>query len=342
LQAGKDHLATVNSDRVAARAGSRFSDIRDVIQVRLDRGELVEVLQTTTIPGDSESPTWCKIAPPSGEFRWVFGKYVDPEYPQAGIRKASGEANPLLPQTSASSESEGGTPAPTAIASAATSPPAPANANPSSDYRPRLAQADPGSSQPPAMRSLSPEEFQKELDRLNLDLSTMLVEEPTVWQCDSLAWRGEDLLAQAETALERGRARLLVNRIRQAQEIKTRHDAIVTARVDTQRQTRLLADLSQARVTPVLDQARQAAAKRFDGMGRLTRVVPSKLGAPQYALVDDKGAVQCYVTPAPGVNLQYYVGRRVGINGARTLMAEQKAQHVTAKYVANLDRRSVR
>ena len=44
LQLGKDHLATVTEDHVAARVGSRFSDIRDVIQVRLHRGELVEVL----------------------------------------------------------------------------------------------------------------------------------------------------------------------------------------------------------------------------------------------------------------------------------------------------------
>ena len=32
-------LAKVAEDRVASRVGSRFSDVRDVIQVRLHRGE---------------------------------------------------------------------------------------------------------------------------------------------------------------------------------------------------------------------------------------------------------------------------------------------------------------
>src|SRR5574340_1094914 len=36
LKPGSDNLAVVDDDRIAARVGSRFSDIRDVIQVRLD------------------------------------------------------------------------------------------------------------------------------------------------------------------------------------------------------------------------------------------------------------------------------------------------------------------
>ncbi len=340
LQFGKDHLATVNGDRVAARVGSRFSDIRDVIQVPLDRGELVEVLETKTISGDKDS-AWCKIAPPSGEFRWVFGKYVDRESPQAGIRKASSEGNPLLPPSSPPQplhhSADAMPPAPAGPDAAPHHPPH-ADKEPTA-YMPRLARADADSHEPPPMRALSPEEFQTELDRLNLDLSTMLVEEPTVWTCDALAWRAEDLMARAETAIERGRARLLVNRIQQAQEIKSRFDAILTAQADIQRQDHLLADLSRLRSSTAPAEARPAANPKFDGTGRLTRVVPSKLGAPQYALVDDKGKVRCYVTPAPGMNLQYYVGRRVGINGVRGFMPEQKAQHVTAKYVTNLDRR---
>jgi uncharacterized protein YraI len=362
LDIGRDGLATINADRVAARVGSRFSDIRDVIQIRLERGELVEILETKTIPGDPESTTWCKIAPPSGEFRWVFGKYVDPVYAQAGIRRASREANPMVPPP----DDRG--PAPMAYATPAPRVagmhPLPPPDETSPGLAPRLAEAKPGGPEPPPMRRLSPEEFQAELDRLNLEFSTMLVEEPTVWECQSLLLRGEELLAQAETAVERGRTRLLVNRIRQAHDIEERQKAITTAQLDAERQDRLLADLSHLREPvdppggptgaplkpqsgrpspkPAGKRPAMAADRRFDGMGRLTRVVPPKLGAPQYALVDDKGAVRCYVTPAPGVNLQYYVGRRVGINGTRGFMPEQKAQHVTAKHITNLDQRIVR
>src|SRR5690606_12650897 len=41
LDLAEDNLAVVNSDRVVARVGSEFSDVRDVIQVRLARDEKV-------------------------------------------------------------------------------------------------------------------------------------------------------------------------------------------------------------------------------------------------------------------------------------------------------------
>ena len=59
-----------------ARVGSALAEVRDVIQVRLDEGEQVELLE----PPSGNSP-WRKIAPPSGEFRWVFSKFVDRELP---------------------------------------------------------------------------------------------------------------------------------------------------------------------------------------------------------------------------------------------------------------------
>ena len=45
LRFGRDNIATVTEEHVAARVGSRLSDARDVIQVWLRRGETVEVLE---------------------------------------------------------------------------------------------------------------------------------------------------------------------------------------------------------------------------------------------------------------------------------------------------------
>ena len=59
------------------RLAANFSDVRDVIQVRLDRGEEVEILDVKSILGSGQTEQWCKIAPPAGEFRWVFGRFVD-------------------------------------------------------------------------------------------------------------------------------------------------------------------------------------------------------------------------------------------------------------------------
>ena len=164
----------------------------------------------------------------------------------------------------------------------------------------------------------------------------MLAEEPTVWNCAELSRRAESLLAQAETAVERGRARVLVNRIAQADDIKRRSEEVNALRSDTDRRNRQLADVSRLRT-----EARgvQRTSERFDGTGRLTRVVPSKVGAPRYALLDEKGNVRYYVSPAPGVNMQYYLGREVGVSGPRGYIAEGNAKHITAKHVAALDTR---
>ena len=184
------------------------------------------------------------------------------------------------------------------------------------------------------MRRLSPQEFQAELEEIDVELSVMLAEEPTVWKLDELVLRTQSLIAEAETAVERGRVRLLAHKIAQSEDIKRRYDAVGTARAVAERQNRQLADLAETR-----DRARPqlASTGRFDGDGRLVRVVPAKLGAPRYALVDRKGDLRCYVTPAPGVNLNYYVGRQIGVNGMRGYLADSRAQHVTAKHVRLLD-----
>jgi hypothetical protein len=82
-------LAVVSDDRVASRVGSRLSDVRDIIQVRLHKGETVEVFGGKGEHTGGESAAWYKIAPPSGEFRWVSGRFVDPDYKIDGVRRTS-------------------------------------------------------------------------------------------------------------------------------------------------------------------------------------------------------------------------------------------------------------
>lgn len=379
LQVGEDGLATVTGDRVAARVGSDFSDIRDVIQVRLHQGEIVEVLGTKELGGDAESGTWYKIAPPSGSFRWVFGKFVDADFHRSGVRKTPSDYSPLVEAARPATENvartsplsgEPSASAPAATASPGADPsgadvqiaefpsdsarptprsPGPAPAGPS---HPATTGSGPIASEAPVrytnkfvdpasdpegtatMRRLSPEEFQAELEEIDVELSVMLAEEPTVWKLDELVLRSQSLMAEAETAVERGRVRLLANKIAQSDDIKRRYDAVGTARTVAERQNRQLSDLAETR-----DRARPQLASpgRFDGDGRLVRVVPPKMGAPRYALVDPKGDLRCYVTPAPGLNLNYYVGRQIGINGMRGYLADGQAQHVTAKHVSLLE-----
>jgi len=381
LDVGEDGLATVTADRVAARVGSQFSDIRDVIQVRLHRGELVEVLGKKEFGSQPGSGTWYKIAPPSGEFRWVFGRFVDPDYHRSGVREAPLGQSPLvrpgqsavrqIATTTHGSPPEEKTPERPEQDNQPSVEPSPAMAETAPSWSPpsdqaqdspdelntdaatsRSAEASQGGGVRPlpytnkfvdpahdpageaTLRRISPEEFQAELDEIDVELSIMLAEEPTVWQFDELEVRTQALLTEAETALERGRVRLLANKIAQSEDIKRRYDAVNGTHSDTERHNRQLADLGRTRENAA---SQPDSDSRFDGVGRLARVVPPKLGAPRYALVNEKGELRCYVTPAPGLNMSYYVGRQIGVNGIRGYIADKRAQHVTAKHVTPLD-----
>ena len=84
---------------------------------------------------------------------------------------------------------------------------------------------------------------------------------------------------------------------------------------------------------------RNSTDPRFDGVGRLARVVSRRPGVsvPSYALTDPSGAIRYYITPAPGVNLQRYVGREIGVSGSTGYLPELKGRTVTAQRVMPLD-----
>jgi hypothetical protein len=298
-------LAVVTEDGVSARVGSRFSDIRDVIQVRLQKGEEVEILESPP-QGSRGREGWYKIAPPSGEFRWVSAKHLDADYPIDGVRKTS----------------EGSKHA--------------HRHNPSADDDSMAVR----SSRP---RSLPAEGYEAELTRIELELSAMVTENPTTWSFDEIRERTNRLLDEAQTAVERGRARLLANKIARFDDIKQRQDAVLAMRDSVDRESRLLAHLKPRDVDGEVQHNADADIDgRFDGVGQLTQVVSPKLGAPRYALTDKTGDVRCYVTPAPGVNMQNYIGQRVGVTGTRGYVPDEHASHIMARHITPLDGRMLR
>lgn len=420
VEVGDDGLGTIKGDQVAARVGSDFSDIRDVIQVRLHEGEVVEILGEKQFTGSSEAGRWYRIAPPSGEFRWVFGRMVDPDYMTSGVREAPGNTSPLLipPQSKAPveevakadleepgrlsdlnvrpssadetdvaviepavldlSEERIGRSKPVtrsqsrgaawvAADGGVTEPAAPKPIRPervaaheevvkaAPDSAPKTAKQSLGYVSPRIPELNEPEElespeprsvdrpllpFNEALERLDLDLARMLVEEPTVWSFAELEIQAQSLLERAQTALERGKVRLLMKKIAQSNDVKQRYAKFVDSEVQLDRREERLNDLrdgSAAGDDATVSTGQEHVTKRYDGYGRLGRVVTSESDAPKFALVDESDKVTCYVTPAPGVNLDHYVGSRVGVVGTLGYIPKRQARHVTAKHVTPLE-----
>jgi hypothetical protein len=295
LKPAEGNLAIVTNESVVARVGSKISDSRDTIQVLLHKGEVVEVLDALPGGGFGEN-VWFKIAPPSGEFRWISAKYLsdDPPGNSSASLVSATETAGELPNTSSSSA-----------------------------------------------RSLSAEEYQAELDRIELGLSVMVIDPPTLWSFDSLRERANLLLNQAKTASERGRARQIADQIARFENIMQRQEAVLAMSHQTD------PDLRWDGPRPNTNEREKPSAKfqtdsRFDAVGRLTQVVSPKVGAPRYALTGESGEVRCYVTPAPGVKLQDFVGLPVGVTGNRGYMIEQRASHIMARHVTPLEATVVR
>lgn len=375
-----DNLAGVTGDNVAARVGSELTDRRDIIQVRLERGELVEILDTVEVGTGSLAQTWHRISPPSGEFRWVYGKYVDPDFPHEGVRKAPLAGHPLVdPGTTAppvaSTDPPAGpeqpglqttvqtaTPVETLgepgrlepeVAHAAEAPPGTAQptSSPSTAWRPsdraeadsavRTASSSESATQGTANSAPAAtrwhDDLETELNHIDMQLSLMLVKDPRVWDLTELGPRAEAAVARAQTAVERGRAKLLLAKVSRSREVQQRYERVLAMRQETQQRDRQLAQAVEARMAGL---PQDDGGDRYDGVGRLTRVLAHEAGSPRYVLVDQQGKPRFYVTPAPGVNLLPYLGKRIGVSGNRGFILDQQAHHVMAKHVDVLESRT--
>jgi uncharacterized protein YgiM (DUF1202 family) len=349
LRIGTDGVALVTVDKASCRVGSNVGELRDVTQVKLDRGEEVEVLDAVRLGDGDAVEFWCKIAPPSGEFRWVHEDEIAREPPTPAEDRGEGG-----PQTARWGSWVRSRRTDADERNAATE-------SPADGYRPKFsargssgeialaggvrdASAKTGDS---STRGNTDSEagsesltgLAKELDAINLDLTKVVIDEPARWQLDEVRRRADGAFAQATTALERGKARLLLSRIESFEDIRRRSLGLPSSTSAPPASTPAVTNLQSASaitlgVGPLTASTLPTDAGRFDGVGKLTRVVSQRPNAPQYALVNPQNDVVAFVSPAPGVNLQTFEGQYVGVTGQRGYMPELKKSHLTALRVA--------
>lgn len=348
LRPTQNGLAVVIEPKVPARIGSKFSNVREVIQVRLEEGETVAIRKEYSAGGQ----TWYQIEPPAGEFRWVSRKYLEQERPLDGISRPRRTPKSSEFDDQTSEKDEGPIPDPQEPQGRPRNVPKssqplndPPRKSPTWDHeRPRIIDADNASNddhlatQATSTRSAN-SELDARLSDLDQDIGAMAVEEPTVWEFEDLNERADKLLEDASTAIERGRVRQVQKKIARLENVRNRYLSVNSLQAETDRLNNAL-DAEPIRVTSRRARPRAMASpqsSRFDGRGILRPVASRRPGSPHYALVDGSGLVHTFITPTPGLNLQPFVGQQIGVTGNRGFMPELRKTHVMVKQITPID-----
>jgi hypothetical protein len=374
-------VAEITGEGAASWVGTRDGQVRGLkYQIELKKGELIEVLgaRKMSLTQDEAEEICYKIAPPPGEFRWIQSKYVtrrgadelaeEPSRPAElpAAKPAGGEIKLVAHETAASSEpseaglhsvlkSDGfvprkkGASRPDVPAAAPTSAPSP-------EATPAAAPSD--------VSKTEESVFDVKLHELDAELSLTVARDPSTWNLAPLRGKAAALMDSGQTALDRGRARVLVEKIDEFADFARRRPigAASTAAISAAVSTSSAGPPSATKTEPtpakkepksktLIDPTARAIGSgvkgsafapdvdpRYDGMGWLMQVHSENGSTPSYALMDNQGKVLQYVTPAPGLNLHRYLRTQVGIYGQKGYNTRLLMPQLTAQKVVSLER----
>lgn len=327
LRPVEDNLAEIVQPDTTAYVGSKFNDVHDVRQVKLDVGELVEIVgeKRFVSPENGKAETWYKIAPPRGEFRWVFGRFivpqgiagtsaekVEPEARPQGPNRWSKPADPasVAQRDTQQTQEEAirpiamniGTGIATGIDTGIDTEQVviPTSAYEEGAQPARLDTAD-ATAQSPANEGLVYSTTRRgstrmsQLDKINGDISLIVSEPPATWDFQGVRMRAQAAVDNAASALERGRAKQLLREIDRYEQLKVSYSEIDELRAQTDSQNRLVAVSTAAQAAPAVFQAAPAV---FQAAPAPVQVAPA--AAPTAALRPaPMYPVRQYGTPQP-------------------------------------------
>ncbi|WP_425400476.1 hypothetical protein [Aeoliella sp.] len=310
----KDGVAEVRRDSTPSRIGSVINDSYSSVHVRLERGELVQVLDKAA----SRDTQWATIAPPAGEFRWVRKVDVTQTAPRRVATLPGDDSGNDWRGIEVQTADDPNNDQETIRVVAHDEPEAP-----TTDAAP-LPQP-----QPTETPLAADAPFTKKLDRLEIQLSRRVAGPVNLWRFDDLEREAATLLSQATSASEQQAVTSLAGRMSRFSAIGERYRNAAPS-TNTSGVTQSIAT-ADAPITP------DPALGQFDAVGVLRPVVSKNGNAPPYALVDDSGQVVTFITPSPSLNLQQLLGQRVGVSGTRGFLPEYRSRNIQTARVAPVD-----
>ena len=334
---GSSSIGTVLADGLASRIGSDYSDESDTVQVTLKRGEAVFILDRRETPENLASPVWLKIAPPSGEFRWIHRLALSSR--ELLSNREQGTVSPVVSPTV---QQVRHTEVPTL--------PKIASAHPLGAER-----GDTGMRQSTTASMTTFDPFQRAFQELQREAHIAMTRPTDDEVFAILIQRAYELhrIAPTDHALEKTYHLLeSLQRTRAIRrEIALRRPAttgINPRPAQPQQQSVSQAfTLTSAQSTSAQNASTQSTPPLragvnvggFDIVGRLGEFYPLPPGHPPYAIVDENGRIICLISPLPNVNLSQHIGQIVGINGILGEYHQEGrpvARHITARDIRTL------
>lgn len=349
-------------------------------QIEFKKGDLVEVLgakRLSLAEGEPEQ-TCYKVAPPAGEFRWIKNKFVTrrgaDELAEEPAERSPAESKVKLAGLELPIDDS--KPAPSGAPELKAADPGtqgskPVDAPPKFDgFVPRKKRSGdenetastPATSNSPTFKPVSepaapqPQPvaedglFEARLRELDVQLSLQVAQPPGAWNLTPLRQKAAHLTDTGPTALERGRARLLLEKIDEFSEF-ARRQPLPGAPAEGSVSGATKSAYAETKAKGLVDTASKPIGSgvrgsefapdidpRYDGIGWLMPVHAQNRSIPSYALCDRDGKVLQYVTPATGLNLNRYLRTQVGVYGQRGYVTQLHTPHLTAHKIVSLER----
>ena len=153
------------------------------------------------------------------------------------------------------------------------------------------------------------------------------------WNLAPIAKETQRLVESAPTPVERGQARLMLDRLNEFDALARKAglnptNAVVPAGSAT--------GSGSAVTSAGYTTNGQYDASLYDATGWLVPVYAAGKDQPTHALTNKSGQIIAYVSGLPGMNLELYVNQSVGIQGLRGYLPQLKANHIQAQRVVRI------
>jgi hypothetical protein len=181
-----------------------------------------------------------------------------------------------------------------------------------------------------------------ELGQLQASLSEMVARPMETWNFTPIVADLQRLIESAPTPIERGQARLMLERLEEFEQLARKAgwypaDRVIAASGEKSGGV-ATAGYNASPSSNASNDSSSYDASLYDATGWLVPVHASTKGQPTHALTNASGQIVAYVSALPGMNLELYVNQAVGIQGLRGYLPQLKANHIQAQRVVRIQK----